>query len=554
MMMRKNDTSSVIRKLLQLRGITSEEEIKEYLSPMPQRTYDPFLMKGMKEAVKRILFHTKNGSRICIYGDYDCDGVTAVFLMTEVLKELTDESLIDHYLPSRFREGYGLNKDAIDKIAERKTDLIITVDCGITQAEEAAYARLLGIEMIITDHHNTSDVIPDCIVLDPKQKDCPYPFDGLCGCGVCYKLAQALQRTAGFDKSVIHRLLDIAGIATIGDVVPLTDENRTIAKYGLYEIRSGRRENIRILLGKIQRRYSELDSYGVSFGIVPCINAAGRMGDADNALALLMADDPGQAEKYASSLSAANNDRKSVQEEAYQRGIKLIEEQCPGSTIPVIRDDLAHEGIIGIVAGKLSQQFYRPVIVLTEKDGTVKGSGRSIEEVDLYSIVSAHSDMLERFGGHKAACGLTLKSADKLDDFRAALEGEMEKLLAEEPGMLDDDGKYDLIIEPSDVNLQVAEEIECMEPFGNANEKPAFKLEDVHISRGFLMGSEKNHLKFRAEKDGYTVECVAFFAADEYKELVFEEPLCDLIGRIAVNEFRGRRSAQLIVDRITKRR
>lgn len=551
-MMSSTNTSSVIRKLLQLRGIASEEDIKEYLSPKPQRTYDPFLMKGMKEAVKRILYHAERGSRICIYGDYDCDGVTAVFLMTEVLKELTDEHLIDHYLPSRFREGYGLNKDAIDKIAERKTDLLITVDCGISQAEEAAYAESLGIEVIITDHHNTSDIIPDCIVLDPKQQDCPYPFDSLCGCGVCYKLAQALQRTAGFDKSVIHRLLDIAGIATIGDVVPLTDENRTIAKYGLYEIRSGRRENIRILLDKLSRGYAELDSYGVSFGIVPCINAAGRMGDADNALALLRAENPEQAEMYASCLSAANNDRKSVQEEAYKRGIDLIEEQCPDSTIPVIRDDLAHEGIIGIVAGKLSSKLYRPVIVLTEKDGKVKGSGRSIEEVDLYSIVSAHSDMLERFGGHRAACGLTLKSADALDDFRAALEGEMEMLLEEDPGLLDDDGRYDLIIEPSNVNLQVAEEIECMEPFGNANEKPAFKLENVHISRGFLMGSEKNHLKFIAEKDGYTVECVAFFAADEYGDIVFKEPVCDIIGRIAVNEFRGRKTAQFVVDRITE--
>jgi single-stranded-DNA-specific exonuclease len=353
--------------------------------------------------------------------------------------------------------------------------------------------------------------------------------------------------------SVIHRLLDIAGIATIGDVVPLKDENRTIAKYGMYEIRSGRRQNINILLDNISRDHRTLDSYGVSYGIVPCINAAGRMGDAGNALALLNAGDAREADEYAGVLAACNSERKNVQEEATQRGMELIKTQCPGSTIPVVRDDLAHEGIIGIVAGKLSQNLGRPVIVLTEKDGSLKGSGRSIEEIDLYSIVSAHSDMLKRFGGHRAACGLTLEDPSMLDEFRKALEGEMDKLLAEDPSLLDDAGHYDLVIEPRDVNLTVAEEIERMEPFGNANEQPAFLLKDMQISRGFLMGSTKNHIKFRAERGGYTVECVSFFGADEYSDLVFREPVCDLIGRIAVNDFRGRKSAQFLIDRIIEK-
>ncbi|MEE1169756.1 MAG: DHH family phosphoesterase, partial [Anaerovoracaceae bacterium] len=210
------EISRIVRELLEKRGITGEKEIEEYLSMKPQLTYDPFLMKGMKPAVDMIRDHISKGSRICIYGDYDCDGVTSIYVLTEVLGQLTDADKIDNYIPSRFKEGYGLKKSAIETIAARGTDLLITVDCGISQAEEVRYARELGMDVIVTDHHNPGDEIPDCIVLDPKQKDCDYPFEGLCGCGVAYKLSQALQRSTGFDRTVILRLLDIVGIATIG--------------------------------------------------------------------------------------------------------------------------------------------------------------------------------------------------------------------------------------------------------------------------------------------------------------------------------------------------
>lgn len=544
------EISRIVRELLEKRGITGEKEIEEYLSMKPQLTYDPFLMKGMKPAVDMIRDHISKGSRICIYGDYDCDGVTSIYVLTEVLGQLTDADKIDNYIPSRFKEGYGLKKSAIETIAARGTDLLITVDCGISQAEEVRYAGQLGMDVIVTDHHNPGDEIPDCIVLDPKQKDCDYPFEGLCGCGVAYKLSQALQRSIGFDRSVILRLLDIVGIATIGDVVPLVDENRTIAKYGLYDIRTGRRDNIRMLLELISRDHRTLDSYGVSFGIVPHINAAGRIADAYEALKFLQADDRADIKKRAELLAEYNSERKSVQEQAFNSSMVLAGQQCPDSLLPVVRNDNAHEGIVGIVAGKMADALNRPVIVLTEKEGRLKGSGRSIEGIDLYNVVSGHRDFLDRFGGHSAACGLTLASQEQLDEFRAALEMEMQKLLDEEPDLLEDKGHYDMIIEPEDVTLRTAMEIECMEPFGNANEKPAFKLESMQIRRAALIGTGKNHLKFLAERNGRTIECVAFFAADRYSELVFSDPVADIIGRMAVNEFRGTKTVQFIIDKL----
>ena len=544
------DISRIVRQLLENRGITREEEIEEYLSPKPRLTHDPFLMKGMDQAVEMILSHAKKKSRICVYGDYDCDGVSSIYVLTTVLKQLTDEDLISHYIPSRFEEGYGLKDKAIQKIAERGTDLLITVDLGITQAEEVRLARSLGMDVIITDHHNPGKEIPDCIVLDPKQKDCGYPFNGICGCGVAYKVAQALQRTAGFDREVIVRLLDIVGIATIGDVVPLVDENRTIAKYGLYEIRSGRRKNINILLDTMSRDYRRIDSYGVSFGIVPHINAAGRMEDAENAYSLLTAEDDDEIRKYAGILAGYNDERKKVQEDAFERCLALMEEQCPGSRIPVIRDDKAHEGIVGIVAGKLANRLNRPAVVLTEKDGALKGSGRSIDGVDLYSIISACSDKLQRFGGHVAACGLTLAGEEDLDEFRSSLEKEMDKLLQQDPSLLEDKGRFDLVIEPEEVTLETAMQIEAMEPFGNANEKPAFKLEGMQLSRGILMGEKMNHIKFNGEKRGSSVQCIAFFCEDELIDRVLKEPVADVIGRMQVNDFRGRKSVQFVVDKV----
>ena len=545
--------TDITRTILNNRGITEEKDIEEFLSARPQLAHDPLDMKGIGEARDLILQTAGEGKKICIFGDYDCDGVSSVFLLKKILSCLTSEENISHYIPSRFEEGYGLKTTAIDKIASEGVSLLITVDCGITSVDEVSYAKELGLDVIVTDHHNVGEKVPGCIVIDPKQKDCSYPFDGLCGCGVAYKLAQALQRKAGFDRGILLEMLDIVGIATIGDVVPLVDENRTLAKYGLYEIRRGRRKNLRTLISMMQRRYEVMDSYGVSFGIVPHINAAGRMASAEDALMLLETREDGHVREIAERLIGYNSERKRAQDDAFKRCLEKMQAQCPDSLFPVIRDDEAHEGIVGIVAGKLSDKLARPVIVFTEKDGELKGSGRSTDDINMYEIVSRHKDYLERFGGHAAACGLTMKDESLVDEFRAALEREVEELAKENPAILNVKYHYDMALDPEDITIKLAEELECMEPFGNANERPAFLLEDVEITNVFYMGNENQHVRFRMNKGGRSADGVLFFRAGDFADMLFEGNTCNVLGRISVNEYRGNRKAQVNVDTIIER-
>ena len=546
--------TDITKDILTKRGITDEKDIEEYLSLKPQKTYDPFLMKGMEEATELILKTVSEGKKICIYGDYDCDGVSSVFLLTTVLSMITDKENLMHYIPSRFQEGYGLKQDTIDVILDRGADLLITVDCGITSITEVEYAKSRGMEVIVTDHHNVGEKVPDCIVLDPKQEDCSYPFSELCGCGVAYKLAQALQKKTGFEKEVLYRLLDIVGIATIGDVVPLVDENRTIAKYGLYEIRSGRRKSIRKLIIKMQRKYDTLNSYGVSFGIVPHINAAGRMDSAQTALSLIESTEDGDIERYGDILIEYNRDRRDVQDRAYERCLEKVEEECADSLFPVVRDDDAHEGIVGIVAGKLSDKLGRPVIVLTEKDGTLKGSGRSVNEINMYDIVATQRDLLSRFGGHAAACGLALKSMEDVELLRNGLEGEMKKLLDEDPHALDTMFRYDMEIEADDITLKLADELELMEPFGNSNERPAFMVRNVIPKEVTYLGDERQHIRFNIYGSEKIITCIMFHKADEYGGLLDGETPVDLLGNVSVNEFRGSRSVQFVIEAVTESR
>ncbi len=306
----------VMRELMARRGITSEEDIEEYLSPRPRRTYDPFLMEDMRGAVDTIIRAAESDTRVCVYGDYDCDGVASVTLLLDAFSRFMDPALTDYYIPSRFTEGYGLNKEAIKKIADRGTGLLVTVDCGCSSVEEVGFAKSLGMDVIVTDHHIVPEKRPDCLMLDPKRPDCGYPFKGLAGCGVAYKLVQALQRTLGLDRKLLADDLDIVGIATIGDIVPLVDENRTIAKYGIDRIHKTGREGLKALISSIQMKREEADSSSVSFGIVPNINANGRMGDASAGVRLLSTKDAEEARELARETAANNSKGKRLQEDA----------------------------------------------------------------------------------------------------------------------------------------------------------------------------------------------------------------------------------------------
>lgn len=537
--------NEIVLELLKLRGIETEEDIEEYLSPLPRRTYDPFLMKNMREATDLILAEAEAGSRICIYGDYDVDGITSVCILHAVLSKLTDN--LTWHIPSRFTEGYGLHNETIDKLRADGVDLIITVDCGITSNREVAYAQSLGMRMVVTDHHQLGDVLPDCITIDPKQEDETYPFRDLAGCGVAYKLAQAIQRQAGLDRGVIVGSLDLVASGTVADIVPLVDENRTIVKYGLNKLNERSRKGLAALEDAISLK--AITSGSISYGIAPHLNAAGRMKNAGEAVRLLLAPeyDIRTIRKQVETLIACNTERKKLQDEAYRRSKEKITGE---ESIICLRVDGIHEGIAGIAAGKLKEDFMRPVILATDTgNGMLKGTGRSIDGVDLFDLLDGHRELFARVGGHKRACGFTI-SEDNFRTLQPLLEDEVRQIYEADPSILDQTGMYDLEIGAGDVTMELAEALRVMEPFGEANEQPRFMLRDMQILWPSYMGDSNRHVRFKAEKNGARVPCVLFQKAQDYAEQIESGQPVDLIGTVEVNTWNDRKEVQMIVREI----
>ena len=544
------ELNKVVKDILRSRGITLEEDVEEYLSPRPQRTYDPFLMKGMAEAVEMITSAAEKKQRVCIYGDYDCDGVTSVTLLLYAFSQFMDRERISYFIPSRFTDGYGLSMDTVKRVADMGTDLMITVDCGCSSADEVAYAKKLGMQVIVTDHHIVPERTPDCVMLDPKQEGCGYPFKGLCGCGVAYKLTQALQRTLGFDRSVILDSLDIVGTATIGDIVPLVDENRTLAKYGIDRIRKTKRPGLSALLGAISMKQETVTSMNVAFGIVPNINANGRMKRADIGVSLLSSSDEAEAFELARETASNNTERKRLQDAAFKECIALAEVQCPGSLFPIIHADV-HEGVAGIVAGKLKEEFSRPVVIVTDNGGKLKGTGRSVDGIDIHAVLSTCADLFEKFGGHQGACGFTMR-ADALEELRERAGKEMERLVASDPELFSQEVRYDAEIDVRDISIDLADTLSLMEPFGKDNEQPVFMVRGVKIFGGRIIGNG-THIRFSiGEPPG--IGCVAFGKAAEYGDLIFAGGPADVVGTIEINEWNGRRSVQMNVKSMAPHR
>ena len=539
--------NAIITQLMARRGITSPEDIEEYLSPQPKRTYDPFLMKNMQEGVDLILSEISRGTKICIYGDYDADGVTSVCILHTVLSRLTEN--LTWYIPSRFTEGYGVHIPAIDKLHEQGVGLIITVDCGITSNREVDYARSLGMRFLVTDHHSVGDSLPDCVVIDPRQEGETYPYRNLAGCGVAFKLLQALQRQAQLPRDVISDVLDLVAAGTVADIVPLTDENRTIVKYGLRKLNEKSRPSLRALEEAISLH--QITSENLSFGIAPHINAAGRMEHAAEAVKLLLADpeDKDTIDRQVESLIACNRQRKQLQEKAYEKSEALIESSgVEDPPIICLQVDGIHEGISGIAAGKLKEAWKRPVILATPgENGLLKGTGRSIPGVDLFRLLDGHRDLFIRVGGHRSACGFTI-SEENFRTLQPLLEEELRSLYREDPSILEVGGEYDLEVRPEDVTLELAEALTAMEPFGEGNPQPKFLLKDVSILRQAYMGDNKEHVRFQAMAGGHSVSCVLFRRAREYRSYLEGSRPVSLIGTIRIQEWNGRKRIQLITE------
>lgn len=545
--------------ILQRRGIRTAEEAEDFLAPAPKRTYDPELLPDLPAAADKLLQAAADGVSIWIYGDYDADGVTATALLYTVLQKLTDR--VNFYVPSRFTDGYGLNKDAVRRIAEKGAQLLVTVDCGSTNREEVAYAKELGLDVIVTDHHELeAGAMPDCLLVNAHREDSRYPFPGLSGCGVAFKLAQAIQRrltAAGddrFTRQDITDLLDLVAISTVADVVPLLDENRSLVKYGLRVINSRKRRGLRILLDMVGLERKEVDTDDIGFILAPHINSCGRMATADRAVQLLAGlEDDGPLEDKAAFMVECNRNRRFAQDRTRDICMEAIAAGDCGDLFSVIEAPGAHEGVAGIVAGSLKEQFHRPVCIVTPSEsGLLKGTGRCIPGLDLHGMLSTCGELFERYGGHAGACGFSLPK-ENLKALRSRMDDLMRSILAERPDALDEKLSIEKVLEPSEKTLEFANALKLLEPFGEANSKPLFAIGGAGVYNVQYMGSEGQHVRFTAAgSDGVEVSCVLFRRAADFADLLRSGAKLDVAGELGINEFNGHRKLQLTVKDIKR--
>lgn len=540
---RDENGDELIKRLLQKRGFTEQEEIAEYLSLQPQLTYDPMIMKDLEESARLILSSIHQGKTICIYGDYDCDGVCASSLLYEILVKLSAK--VSTYIPSRFEEGYGLNKEAIKAIHEKGTDLIITVDCGSVSAFEVNYAKELGLTMIVTDHHNLNQQPAKCLLINPKQEECQYPERELSGCGVAFKLAQGLQRVGGaITKKDLNDVLDLVAIATIGDIVPLLGENRTLVKYGLRVINSGQRPGLKRLMEKTGITSGEIKSSQIAYVIVPHLNAAGRMLTANTGVTLLTSRDETEIEEAVDLLIEQNKERRRSQDKAYEEALKLVKTEHSLDPFLVLAMPDVHEGIAGIVAGKIKDAFYKPTIVVTSMDeNRLKGTGRSIEGLNLYQTLAQSSQLFERFGGHAGACGFQMQK-ENLKALREAVNQRAARMKEQTPELFEPRFLVDAILKPEECNELLVDILSKMEPFGHKNPRPIFAILNLSPKQTFYMGEKQQHVRFFAAGLSF----VFFRGADAFRAGLNKGGTLDLIGYPEIHQWNGKGNLQFVAS------
>ena len=534
----------IIARILLNRGIESYELAEKFFRPKWKDLYDPFLMRDMEKAVERIIYAIEQRERIFVYGDYDVDGVTAVSLLYLFLKKLGSE--VFFYIPDRLQEGYGLSKPGIQYASSVGAGLLISVDCGITGVEEVAMAQELGIDVIISDHHEPGEKLPPAIaILDPKREGCPYPFKELAGVGVAYKLIQAVSRKLGLGEEVHREYIDLVALGSAADIVPLVDENRVLVKKGLEKINRFDRIGIKALVESAGLSGRQIGTGQIVFMLAPRINAVGRLGNAERAVRLLITDSEQQAKNIASILESENRNRKNIDEETFQQAMELMESSFdPQSDRAVV---LAHEGwhpgVIGIVASRIAEWVYRPTIMIAVEDGVGKGSARSIANFDIYSAIKKCEKYLTAFGGHKYAAGLTIEP-DKIDAFRE----EFKKVATE---MLKDEGlvqtfKVDADINLSEITDKIVRILNEFAPFGPQNMRPVFLSRNLQVvGTPRIVG--KNHLKFKVRQGEAVYDAIGFDLGALLYRLAPGEDNLDMIYVAEENHWNGQGKIQLRV-------
>jgi len=498
-----------IAKLLALRGIDNYNKARRFFRPQMSLIHDPYLLKDMDKAAKRLAEGIRRGDRMVVYGDYDVDGTTGTAILYSFLKDFGLE--VSYYIPHRFKEGYGINPEGILFAKKQNADLIISVDCGITAVDEAQKARQAGIDLIICDHHTVADEIPDALaVIDPKRPDCSYPFEGLSGAGVGFKLIQAAANELGLPQSVAYKFLDLVAVSIASDIVPLTDENRILMREGLKLINKDPRPGIKALMNLINMEQGSVSTSSIVFSLGPRINAAGRMGDAGKAVELMIAETDGEAYRRAHELEKINKRRRHTDTKTMKEAVKMVKRHLNMDKIGslVLHHPDWHLGVIGIVASRLVDLYCRPAIMLSTVDGVIKGSARSIKGFDIYEALNECSDLLEQFGGHQYAAGLTIRK-ENLSEFRKRLNAITFECLSREdmqPELL-----VDTELDLKTVTRRFWKLLSQFEPFGPENMRPVFVSHDIQLVGQPNIVGKGGHLKMRVtQPNAGTFDVIGF--------------------------------------------
>ncbi len=545
-----NNLPISLTRALVARGIESFDKARLFFRPTLDHLHDPFLMKGMAVAVERIIHAVQNNEKVLVYGDYDVDGTTATALMSAFLNKLGIE--VTYWIPDRIEDGYGLCNAGIDIAAERGAALIIALDCGVTAVDEATYAREKGLDLIICDHHKPSDTLPDAVaVLDPKQDDCPYPFKELSGCGIGFKVIQAVLSRLGKPEEEALEYLDLVAISTACDIVPLEGENRVLMVEGLNRIRENSRIGLKALARNANQDLKHCTTSNIVFGIGPRINAAGRLGDARRAVEVLLAENEQEAKALAAQLEQANQKRRDLDKDTQKEASIKAERQLSGDLQHgiVVYEEHWHPGVVGIVASRLVERFYRPTIVLTSVKGVVKGSARSIHGLSVYEAIKKCSDLLTTFGGHDYAAGLAMPE-ENLKLFRQRFNEAVGEMVT--PELLKPVIKVDALLDLNEVGKRFWAVLRQFAPFGPANSKPVFLAQDLELAKApRLLGRDGTHVKFwvRQKSGSYnTLEVIGFGMHEHFNTLQESQkegiPL-ELLFSVEENTWNGVSSLQL---------
>ena len=540
-----NNLDESLCNILIQRGIDSFNKAKDFFRPSLDQLHSPFLMKNMEQAVQRLQQAMKNNENILVYGDYDVDGTTSVTLVYSYLSNYYKN--LSYYIPNRYTEGYGISYQGIDFAEENDISLVIALDCGIKAVEKIEYANKKGIDFIICDHHLPGDTVPNAVaVLDPKQTDCKYPYKELSGCGVGFKFMQAWAESEEHNADTLFSLIDILAVSICADIVPITGENRVLCHFGIKKLNRNPQPGFKAMLEIANNKKKELTVTDVVFTLAPRINAAGRIESGNKAVEVMLSQNPQLADEGGNYIDLQNTDRKELDKTITKEALAMIEadEKLKAQKTTVLFKKDWHKGVIGIVASRCIENYYRPTIILTESKGMAAGSARSVKGFSVYDALNQCTDVLEQFGGHKYAAGMTLK-LENVPTFQKKFEQVVANSI--DPELLIPEIEIDAELELSAIQKSYFKILKQFAPFGPQNMKPTFVSKNVTGSYCKIVG--ENHLKFNAEQNNVSVPAIAFNLSDKY-ELLRSGQAFDVVYHIEENEWQGRVNLQLMVQDI----